>query len=286
MAKGAKRERDPRATASPGRAAKAAAHKANEAFYQPFSTLRQLTKPKPKPAATPEAKAKAAAPEAKAKAAAAPEAKARAKAEPEAKARAKASAGAAAQAGVEPAPRPVDPETFAIYMAGVRVLEDRVNRIPVTASRVERAALPTIASDPDEEARSRMRSLVIEGIKFETTDDSARIEGRRLDVDPRELRRLRRARYAVDGTLDLHGLRLEAAREAVEAFVCKRQRDGDRVVAIVHGKGNHSPGGHAVLRGEIAAWLSNGRVARHVAAFATAPDAEGGAGALLVLLAR
>ncbi|WP_437721919.1 Smr/MutS family protein [Sorangium sp. So ce861] len=287
MAKGAKRERDPRATASPARAAKAAARKADEAFYQPFSTLRQLTKPKPKPAAAPEAKAKAAAtPEAKAKTAAAAEAKARAKAEPEAKARAKAAAGAAAQAGVEPAPRPVDPETFAIYMAGVRVLEDRVNRIPVTASRVERAALPTIASDPDEEARSRMRSLVIEGIKFETTDDSARIEGRRLDVDPRELRRLRRARYAVDGTLDLHGLRLEAAREAVEAFVCKRQRDGDRVVAIVHGKGNHSPGGHAVLRGEIAAWLSNGRVARHVAAFATAPDAEGGAGALLVLLAR
>ncbi|WP_437606506.1 Smr/MutS family protein [Sorangium sp. So ce834] len=289
MAKGAKRERDPRATASPARAAKAAAHKANEAFYQPFSTLRQLRKPKPKPAATPEAKAKgAAAPEAKAKPAAAPEAKAKAKAAaaPEAKAKAKAAAGAAAQAGVEPAPRPVDPETFAIYMAGVRVLEDRVNRIPVTASRVERAALPTIASDPDEEARSRMRSLVIEGIKFETTDDSERIEGRRLDVDPRELRRLRRARYAVDGTLDLHGLRLEAAREAVEAFICKRQRDGDRVVAIVHGKGNHSPGGHAVLRGEIAAWLSHGRVARHVAAFATAPDAEGGAGAVLVLLAR
>ncbi|WP_437574944.1 Smr/MutS family protein [Sorangium sp. So ce887] len=279
MAKGAKRERDPKSAASPARAAKAAARKASEAFYQPFSTLRQLTKPKP-----------AAAPEAKAKPAAAPEAKAKPAATPEAKARAKAAAvpgaGAAARTGAEPAPRPVDPETFAIYMAGVRVLEDRANRIPITASRVERAAPPTIVADPDEEARSRMRSLVIEGIKFETTDDSERIEGRRLDVDPRELRRLRRARYAVDGTLDLHGLRLEAAREAVEAFVCKRQRDGDRVVAIVHGKGNHSPGGHAVLRGEIAAWLSNGRVARHVAAFTTAPDVEGGAGAVLVLLAR
>ncbi|WP_437597276.1 Smr/MutS family protein [Sorangium sp. So ce590] len=287
MAKGAKRERDPKSAASTARAAKAAARKASEAFYQPFSTLRQLTKPKP--AAAPEAKGKAAAaPEAKGRAAAAPEAKGKAAAAPEAKGRAAATtgAGAAARTGAEPAPRPVDPETFAIYMAGVRVLEDRANRIPITASRVERAAPPTIVADPDEEARSRMRSLVIEGIKFETTDDSERIEGRRLDVDPRELRRLRRARYAVDGTLDLHGLRLEAAREAVEAFVCKRQRDGDRVVAIVHGKGNHSPGGHAVLRGEIAAWLGNGRVARHVAAFTTAPDAEGGAGAVLVLLAR
>ncbi|XYH95147.1 Smr/MutS family protein [Sorangium sp. So ce1128] len=281
MAKSAKRERDPRAAQSP---AKAAARKASEAFYQPFSALRQLTKPKPKagaPAAAPEGKAKATASATEGK----PSAKA--PAPPGASASAKAPPGAgAARASVEPAPRPVDPETFAIYMAGVRVLEDRVNRIPVTASRVERAALPTIASDPDEDARSRMRSLVIDGIKFEITDDSERIEGRRLDVDPRELRRLRRARYAVDGSLDLHGLRLEAAREAVEAFVCKRQRDGDRVVAIVHGKGSHSPGGHAVLRGEIAAWLSHGRVARHVAAFATAPDAEGGAGALLVLLAR
>ncbi|WP_437619931.1 Smr/MutS family protein [Sorangium sp. So ce1151] len=287
MAKSAKRERDPRAAQSP---AKAAARKANEAFYQPFSALQQLTKPKPKPgapAAAPEGKGKATEGKPSAKAPAPPGASASAKAPPGAGASAKASPGAsAARASVEPAPRPVDPETFAIYMAGVRVLEDRVNRIPVTASRVERAPLPTIASDPDEDARSRMRSLVIDGIKFEITDDSERIEGRRLDVDPRELRRLRRARYALDGTLDLHGLRLEAAREAVEAFVCKRQRDGDRVVAIIHGKGSHSPGGHAVLRGEIAAWLSHGRVARHVAAFATAPDAEGGAGALLVLLAR
>ncbi|AUX46162.1 uncharacterized protein SOCE26_076670 [Sorangium cellulosum] len=238
---------------------------------------------KQKPAAKPAqgaATAPAAAPQAKPKAPAlAPAAPRPAPAAP--------SAGAAARAAAElAAPRPVDPETFAIYMAGVRVLEDRANRIPVTASRVERAALPTRAADPDEDARSRMRSLVIEGIKFEITDDGERLEGRRLDVDPRELRRLRRARYAIDGTLDLHGLRLEAARDAVEAFVCKRQRDGDRVVAVVHGKGSHSPGGYAVLRGEIAAWLSHGRVARHVAAFATAPDAEGGAGAVLVLLAH
>lgn len=283
MAKSAKRERETRSAAS---TAKAAARKASEAFYQPFSALRQLTKPKQKPAAGAQ---QAAAPEAKPEAKApAPEAKPVAKAAaPATKPGAKAPQGAgAARAGAEPAPRPVDPETFAIYMAGVRVLEDRVNRIPITASRVERAALPTLAVDPDEDARSRMRSLVIDGIKFEITDDSERIEGRRLDVDPRELRRLRRARYGIDGTLDLHGLRLEAARDAVEAFVCKRQRDGDRVVSIVHGKGNHSPGGHAVLRGEIAAWLSHGRVARHVAAFATAPHDEGGAGALLVLLAR
>jgi DNA-nicking Smr family endonuclease len=131
-----------------------------------------------------------------------------------------------------------------------------------------------------------MRSLVVEGLRFETVDDGEHLEGRRLDVDPRELRRLRRGQYAIDGKLDLHGLGADEARHAVEAFVKKRAREGDRVVLVVHGKGNHSPRGRGVLRGEIAAWLSQGRSARHVAAFATAPDDHGGTGAVLVLLAR
>jgi DNA-nicking Smr family endonuclease len=189
----------------------------------------------------------------------------------------------------EPAPpvEPVDPQTFAVYMAGVAALpEDRAHRIPRTASRLERAPRGAVTEDLDAEARARMRSLVTEGLRFETLDDGERIEGRRLDVEPREVRRLRRGQYATDGTLDLHGLGADEARKTVEAFVRKRAVDGDKVVLIVHGKGSHSPRGHGVLRGEIAAWLSQGRVARHVAAFATAPDERGGAGAVLVLLAR
>lgn len=182
---------------------------------------------------------------------------------------------------------PVDPDTFALHMAGVRALpDDRAHRIPRTASRVEKAAPSGKRADADDDAHAQMRSLVIEGIRFETIDDGERIEGRRLDVDPRELRRLRRAQYAVDGKLDLHGLGAQEARQSVEAFIKKRAQDGDRVILVVHGKGSHSPRGHGVLRGEIAAWLSQGRASRHVAAFATAPDDHGGSGAVLVLLAR
>ena len=81
------------------------------------------------------------------------------------------------------------------------------------------------------------------------------------------------------------------AREALEAFVRKRRAEGDRVVVVVHGKGTHSPRGVAVLRGEIGAWLSQGRAAREVAAFTSileddSADAACGSGALLVLLAR
>ena len=181
----------------------------------------------------------------------------------------------------------VDPDTFAIYMAGVRALEDKPSRIPRTASRLEKVpASAEPKADPDAPARAQLRSLVTEGLRFETIDDGERLEGRRITVDPREIRKLRKGMYAVDGKLDLHGMTLEEAREAVTTFVKRRQSEGDRVIALIPGRGSHSPRGIGVLRGELGAWLSDGRAARHVAAFATAPDDMGGAGVLLVLLAR
>jgi DNA-nicking Smr family endonuclease len=198
--------------------------------------------------------------------------------------------GASERTEPERAP-PVDPATFAVYMAGVKALEERPSRIPRTANRLERAAQPVLSDDPDAGARAKLRSLVAEGIRFETIDDGERIEGRRQDVDPRDLRRLRRALFAVDGKLDLHGLSAVDARAAVEAFVKKRAEAGDVCVLVVHGKGNHSPRGVSVLRGEIAAWLTQGKLSRHVRAFASAPEAaprsgHEGSGAVLVLLAR
>jgi DNA-nicking Smr family endonuclease len=54
----------------------------------------------------------------------------------------------------------------------------------------------------------------------------------------------------------------------------------------VTGKGEHSPRGQPVLRGEIAAWLSQGAASEHVAAFSTAVRDDGGEGAVYVLLQR
>lgn len=177
-------------------------------------------------------------------------------------------------------------ETFAIFMAGVRSLdEQRASRVPLSSEKIEpRKIVP--ANDPDAEARTALQMLVADGARFEVVDDGERIEGRRVDVAPREVRRLRRGAYTIDGRLDLHGMTAAEARRQVESFVRKRRGDGDRVVAIIVGRGNHSPRGIGVLRGEIAAWLSQGPVAHHVAAFASAPENEGGPGVVLALLAR
>jgi DNA-nicking Smr family endonuclease len=177
-------------------------------------------------------------------------------------------------------------ETFAMFMAGVRSLNDqRASRVPLSADKVEtRRKVPT--TDLDADARAALHMLVAEGVRFEVTDDGERIEGRRDDVDPREVRRLRRGAYTIDGRLDLHGMTAAEARQHVESFVRKRRGDGDRVIALIVGRGNHSPRGIGVLRGEIAAWLSQGPVAHHIAAFASAPEDDGGPGVVLALLAR
>ncbi len=208
-----------------------------------------------------------------------------------------------------PAPKPAEPkalapsdhlqhsemESFALYMAGVRALDKkgaaRVPRslhAPEPESPVKQAsgAPPPPLPDLDAPARAALRSLVAEGLRFETIDDGKQLEGRRIDTDPRELRRLRKGMHAIDGKLDLHGLDAASARAAVTAFIRKRRAEGDRVIALIHGKGIHTPGGTGVLRGEIGAWLTDAANAEKVACFASAPDDLGGFGVLLVLLSR
>jgi DNA-nicking Smr family endonuclease len=76
------------------------------------------------------------------------------------------------------------------------------------------------------------------------------------------------------------------AKAQVEVFLRTMRARGERCVLVIHGKGHHSPGGSGILRGEIGAWLSQGGASENVAAFATAGDADGGEGAVYVLLNR
>jgi DNA-nicking Smr family endonuclease len=205
-----------------------------------------------------------------------------------------------------PAPRPAIPApqkrtaesdrddelTFHRMMNGVTPLEDRTARVPVAGgSRIEPTKMKPadLRVKAEAEAKSvleHLHHLVDDAVRFEVTDDGRRVEGRRLDVPPNLLRELRRGVLPIDGRLDLHGLGAEAARERLLEFLKAQRARGERCVLVIHGKGEHSavPGG--VLRGEISAWLSQGRAREHVAAFATAREDDGGEGAVYVALRR
>lgn len=182
-----------------------------------------------------------------------------------------------------------DSLSFHRLMSGVTPLDDsQAERI--TKSRVdkrERLAADQVREEARKEAeaaREHLRQLVSDGVRFEVQDDGDRVEGRRLDVQPEVLRKLRRGAFPVDAKLDLHGLSSSEAHAAVARFLAEKRARHERCVLIVHGKGTHSVGGVGILRGEIGAWLSQGPASHHVAAFSSATADDGGAGAVYVLL--
>ena len=111
------------------------------------------------------------------------------------------------------------------------------------------------------------------------TDDA--LSFRRPGISVEVTRRLRRGEWAIQGQLDLHGLRTEEAREALGQFIRESHKKGLRCLRVIHGKGHGSPGKSPVLKGRVQSWLVQ-KV--QVLAFVQAKPAEGGGGALLVLL--
>lgn len=101
-------------------------------------------------------------------------------------------------------------------------------------------------------------------------------------LPPRLLRRLKRGDYSVQDEIDLHRMTAAQAESALRAFLAECREAGHRCIRIVHGKGLRSGPDGPVLKSLVALWL--GRRAE-VMAFASAPPAQGGTGAVLVLLA-
>jgi DNA-nicking Smr family endonuclease len=100
-------------------------------------------------------------------------------------------------------------------------------------------------------------------------------------IGPSVLRQLARAFWPVGARLDLHGLTSDQARAALVTFIENSQRHATRCVCIIHGVGYGSANGQPVLPLRVRQWLKQ---LPAVSAFAQAPKAYGGAGALLALL--
>jgi DNA-nicking Smr family endonuclease len=113
-------------------------------------------------------------------------------------------------------------------------------------------------------------------------DTDEHLSYRRAGIGVDVTRKLRQGHWSIQRQLDLHGLRSEEAREALGEFIREAHRQGIRCVRVVHGKGLGSPGKTPVLKRRVHGWLVQ---KNEVLAFVQAKPADGGAGALVVLLA-
>ena len=147
------------------------------------------------------------------------------------------------------------------------LLPDLPPPIPAQRQRDEQAVLREALSDEWDTS-----SLL-------DTDEA--LSFRRPGIGTDVIAKLRRGEWSVQKQLDLHNLRTEEARDALGIFIRESHKNGIRCVRVVHGKGLGSVGGVSVLKPKVQSWLIQ---KNQVLAFVQATPAQGGAGALVVLL--
>jgi len=104
----------------------------------------------------------------------------------------------------------------------------------------------------------------------------------RAGVQMSVLKKLRRGHYRVQAEIDLHGLTVVEAKQALRDFLANALERRLRCVRIIHGKGLRSGHRGPVLKGVVSSVL---RRVGPVVAYVSARQVDGGTGAVYVLLA-
>lgn len=102
-------------------------------------------------------------------------------------------------------------------------------------------------------------------------------------LQKRVLRRLKRGYFEIEAELDLHGLTAREAKRLLANFLNRCTADRLRCIHIIHGRGYRSSGQIPILKNKLNLWL---RQHLQVLAFCSSSPADGGTGAVYVLLRR
>jgi DNA-nicking Smr family endonuclease len=169
-----------------------------------------------------------------------------------------------------------DKDLFVRAAGAVKPLPDKRKVLHKT----ERKIPPTMQYQKDEKAV--LKEAISDEFDVSTLlEVDEHLSFRREGIGPDVTRKLRRGDWSIQRQLDLHGLRRDDAREALSIFIREAYQQGIRCVRVVHGKGLGSPGKAPILKSRVHSWLVQ---KNEVLAFVQAKPADGGAGALVVLL--
>ncbi len=181
---------------------------------------------------------------------------------------------------------------FQSSMAGVQKMKPSDRYVPPPAKGPAGAARDPAASGPrkpltaDEQAaddaavlRESMLSDMFDVDHYMEEDPALNYSA--PGIGPDVMKKMRKGHWPVQDELDLHGMRRDEARQAVDDFLLKAKRRNYRCVCVIYGRGYGSPKGEPVLKSMVHSWLVQ---TDGVIAFCQAHAEEGGEGALMVLL--
>ncbi|MFO7642494.1 MAG: Smr/MutS family protein [Candidatus Competibacteraceae bacterium] len=173
----------------------------------------------------------------------------------------------------------LDPQDRELFRRTVGPVERlRCDRVEPLSSPP--AAIPRFTQADERQVLADMVSDYFEPADLETGEE---LYYRGEGIQQAVLRKLRRGQFRVGAALDLHGMTVVRAREALVDFLHEVRRENLSCVRIIHGKGNGSRHRGPVLKQKINHWL---RQRDEVLAFCSARPVDGGTGAIYVLLRR
>lgn len=178
-------------------------------------------------------------------------------------------------------PVPDDRDDAALFRAAIGADAGQVRALPST-STVPAPAAPKpkpaakMARLDEDAARHEFRQMLLS-----TLEAGDVLQYRRHEIAPQVLKKLARGEYAAQEELDLHGLPAKTAETLLREFLRDCHQHGVGCVRIVHGKGRNSEERLPVLKNLVDRLL---RQRADVLAFHSPPAAQGGTGAVLVLL--
>ncbi|MGK9064085.1 Smr/MutS family protein [Stutzerimonas chloritidismutans] len=102
-------------------------------------------------------------------------------------------------------------------------------------------------------------------------------------VQDSQIRKLKAGQIPFEGSLDLHGLSVEKARELLWDFLAEACKFEIRCVRVTHGKAARLDGRRPMIKSHVNTWL---RQHSQVLGFTSCQPRHGGTGAVYILLKR
>jgi len=172
-----------------------------------------------------------------------------------------------------------DTELFKKALAGVKPI-DNGNIAQIKPKRVKKIDAQTLAKRAAAEGSAEQELTEISDTQaiLNPVASQAALSYRIATLQHKVFEDLKAGKIRWFEAVDLHGCTVEQARAAVLQIIQMAKDENQNVIKIVHGKGPE-----AILKTYVNGWL---RQHRDVLAFVSAPENQGGTGAVLVLLKR
>ncbi len=169
---------------------------------------------------------------------------------------------------------------FKELMRGVKPIQH--DRADTGKPKADRARLATLRHA----ATVRQNTTNVDGLSDQFVIDVGpedELHWARDGVQESQMRKLKVGQIPFEGSLDLHGMTVEKARETLWAFLAEATRFEIRCVRVTHGKAVRLDGKRPMIKSHVNTWL---RQHTQVLGFTSCQPRHGGAGAVYVMLKR